>query len=83
MCLFNPKISVKEADSEWNFPTLGVPPNHHVNKIIHYKPSILGYCPFMNTPIFLLDLLLKTLTMVDQRVLNGLPALQVFFSERV
>ena len=36
-----------------------VPQIINFNKIVHYKPSILGYSPFMDTPIFLLDLLMN------------------------
>ena len=41
------------------FPTLGVPQIINFNKIVQYKPSILGYSPFMDIPIFLLDLLMN------------------------
>ena len=36
----------------WMFPKIGVPPNHPFHKVFHYKPSILGYPYFWETPIY-------------------------------
>ena len=34
----------------WMFPKIVVPPNHHFNRVFHYKPSILGYPYFWKHP---------------------------------
>ena len=35
----------------WVFPKIVVPPNHHIlNRVFHYKPSILGYPYFRKHP---------------------------------
>ena len=35
----------------WKFPKIGVPPNHpFIDRIFHYKPSILGYPHFRKHP---------------------------------
>ena len=39
---------------KWGFPKMGIPPDHpfyNFSRIFHYKPSIFGVPPFMETPI--------------------------------
>ena len=65
--------------SIWNFPTLGVPPNHHVNKIIHYKPSILGVLPLYEHPDFLAWSLAENFDYGWQTSLERTPSFAGFF----
>ena len=46
-----PVINHSLNSTWWVFPKIMVPPNHHFNRVSHYKPSILGENPlFLETP---------------------------------
>ena len=48
--ILKPSGRLKRCIYIWMFPKIGVPQIIHVNKVFHYKPSILGYPYFWKHP---------------------------------